>query len=92
MAATTTARRSRAARAAEQAKADQQVSAVLSETPKPKPTAEVTVETVQVPYFRPSVKLPDGKVVVCEHKYLHENEKAASACGRRIAAAGAFVK
>lgn len=67
-----------------------------SETPKPKPQPrpqpEVTVEAVPVTYYRPTVKLPDGTTIVCEHKYLHENEKAAASCGRRIAALGAFVK
>src|SRR5215472_13371098 len=56
--------------------------------PKPEPKPEVTVEAVPVTYYRPTVKFPDGSVVVCEHKYLHENEKAGAACGRKIAALG----
>jgi hypothetical protein len=66
---------------------------VPSETPKP-PEAkpEITVEPVPVTYYRPTVKMADGETVVCAHKYLHETEKAAAACGRKIAALGAFVK
>jgi hypothetical protein len=64
-----------------------------AETPKPpdaKPT--VTVTLVQVPYHRPEVTMPDGTVIVCLHRYLHETEKAAAACGRAIARAGKFVQ
>jgi hypothetical protein len=60
--------------------------------PEPEPKPDVTVEAVPVTYYRPTVKFPDGRVVVCEHKYLHENEKAGATCGRKIAALGKFVK
>jgi hypothetical protein len=62
------------------------------EQPAPEAKPEITVEIVQVPYHRPTVVLTDGSKIVCEHPYLHEQEKAAMACGRRMAAAGAFVK
>ncbi len=56
------------------------------------PEPVITVEAVPVPYHRPTVVLPNGETIVCQHRYLHETEKAAAACGRRIAAAGAFIK
>lgn len=45
-----------------------------------------------VTYYQPSVKLPNGTILVCQHRYLHEHEKAAQACGRRMAALGYFMK
>jgi post-segregation antitoxin (ccd killing protein) len=54
--------------------------------------ASIDVETVKVDYFRPTVTMLDGTTIVCEHKYRHENRKAAETCGRKIAANGAFVK
>jgi hypothetical protein len=53
-----------------------------------------TVEVVEekIPYYRPVVTMLDGTVIRCEHKYAHENRKMAEACGRKIAAAGEFVK
>lgn len=59
-------------------------------TPAAKP--EIKVEVVPVPYHRPTVTFPDGKTVMCRHPYLHESEKAAAACGRKIADRGEFVK
>ena len=68
-------------------------------TPTPdhpaEPYALVTTETVPMPYYRPVVQVmtpnPDGGETVerleCPHTtYLHENEKTALACGRRLAA------
>jgi hypothetical protein len=91
MASPTTARprQSRASRATGQAA---KPTAKPSETPKVQPKPEIIVEAVPVTYHRPTVKFPDGKTVICAHKYLHETEKAAAACGRKIAALGAFVK
>jgi hypothetical protein len=53
--------------------------------------ATVDVEEVKVRYFRPVVTMQDGRKILCEHKYLHENQKQAEICGRKIAANGAFV-
>jgi hypothetical protein len=56
------------------------------------PRAKIKIEEEPVPYYRPRVTMPDGRVIVCEHKYLHENPDRAQLCGRRIVAAGKFVK
>ena len=58
------------------------------EEPKP----EIKLDEVPVTYHRPTVTFPDGRTVVCEHKYLHETAKAAAACGRKVAALGKFEK
>jgi hypothetical protein len=60
--------------------------------PEPAPEPVISVEAVPVTYYRPTVTMPGGETIVCAHKYLHENAKTAAACGRKIAAAGAFVK
>jgi hypothetical protein len=77
--------KSRAQRGADQAKAD-------ADQPEPQPEPEITVEPVPVTYYRPTVTMPDGTTIACQHKYLHEGEKSAAACGRRIADRGEFVK
>jgi hypothetical protein len=97
MAETTTGRRSRAGRTADQAKRDQgqrSLKAVPDSQPKPPepPQPEITVETVQRPYFKPVVTFPGGRKFECQHPYLHETESAGAQCGRRIAALGQFVK
>lgn len=63
------------------------------------PEPGISIEPVPVTYYRPTVSLPKGyqgapeaRTVTCEHPYLHETEKSAAACGRRIAARGTFVK
>jgi hypothetical protein len=53
---------------------------------------EIRVDEVPRPYWQPTVTMPDGKVIECQHKYLHETEDRAWWCGHRIAAAGRFVK
>ncbi|GAB3820217.1 hypothetical protein [Kribbella italica] len=61
----------------------------------PQPYALVDSESVPVPYYRPVVRVlttnADGsestELLECPHtRYLHENEKTAMACGRRLAA------
>jgi hypothetical protein len=71
-------RKSRATRAAE--KAAQQPPA---EQPKPEP---VGVKTYPKTFYMPVV---NGEPVECEHfkRYGHDNEKAALACARHLAAA-----
>jgi hypothetical protein len=54
--------------------------------------ATIEIQEVKVKYFQPVVTMQDGTTISCEHKYLHENQKQAQACGRKIAANGAFVK
>lgn len=54
------------------------------------PQAEIETEAVPVIYYRPKVTLPDGTVIRCAHKYLHETPEAAQPCARRMAAAGEF--
>lgn len=53
---------------------------------------DIRVKKVPVYYWRPEVTLPDGEVIECQHKYLHETEDRGWWCGHRIAAAGKFVK
>jgi hypothetical protein len=55
-------------------------------------TPKAEIEAVPVTYYRPKVTMPDGREIVCQHKYLHENPDAAQRCGRRMATAGKFVK
>jgi hypothetical protein len=45
------------------------------------------VAAVPITYYRPSVEVGD-KSIVCEHKFIHETEKMAMACGRMMARAG----
>lgn len=63
---------------------------------QPKEYAKVRVEAIPVTYYRPAITIvtpqPDGSETIfhvteggCPHRYLHEHEKAAIACGRRIA-------
>ena len=97
MAATPT-RRSRAARAADQAGQDQpNLKAVpesqpkpetpKSETPKAKPTATIDLGARQVTYWFPAIVLADGTRVECKHsKYGHESEASAKKCARSLAA------
>jgi hypothetical protein len=54
------------------------------------PQAEMVVEAVPVIYYRPKVTLPDGSVIFCGHKYLHETPEAAQPCGLQMAALGEF--
>jgi hypothetical protein len=56
------------------------------------PQPSIVVEAVAVQYWRPRVTMPDGQTIVCQHMYLHANERAAAQCGRKIAANGAFIK
>jgi len=102
--ATTTTRRPAKGKAdqADQDQAQQQPQPAAEPQPQPEitePEPGITVEPVPVTYYRPTVSLPAGylgvpeaRTVTCEHKYLHENEKLAAACGRKMAKAGAFVK
>jgi hypothetical protein len=88
----TPARKSRAARAAEQAGKDQaglkavpagqaKSETLKSETPKARPTATVDLGERKVPYWFPTAKLSDGTTVSCPHaRYGHEGEAAAKRC------------
>lgn len=87
---TTTTRKSRAQRAAEQADQDQ-----AQQQPEPKPAepyAVVTSEVAPITYYRPSVRvtMPDGESVetfTCEHStWWHTTPEIAERCGRKLAA------
>jgi hypothetical protein len=86
MATTPIARRSRAARGADQAKQDAQpgLKAVPSETPKPKPAkpaATVDLGAKPVTMYFPTATLASGEVVQCAHqRYGHESEASARKC------------
>jgi hypothetical protein len=62
---------------------------------EPEPESKVELPVVQgdlgrgrIVYFQPSLKLPDGTTVECEHStWGHSKESAAAACLRRLAAA-----
>jgi hypothetical protein len=100
--ATTTARKSRATRAAGKPGTDRQDQdqRPAQEQPKPEsagPYALAETQTYPKVFFRPQVQIyvpgPDGTEQIevidhCEHmdRYGHESEKAALACARRIAA------
>jgi hypothetical protein len=66
--------------------------AVKPETPQP------IIELTEVPiiYIRPTVKMASGQTIQCKHPFAHENtpggRKSAMACGRKMAANGAWVK
>jgi hypothetical protein len=81
-----------AAQAAARRGREQDAGTQPAPAPDPKPQPKITVEPVPVTYYRPTVVMPGGETIVCGHKYLHETEQTAAACGRKIAAAGAFVK
>ena len=96
MTATATATRTRKQPAAKKAEkpVEQKVESTVEQKPEveQKPKADITVDAVAVTYYKASVTFPDGRTVECEHRYLHEQEKYAAACGRKIATNGKFVK
>lgn len=58
------------------------------ETPEP----SMTIDPEPITFYRPKVTMPDGTVIACAHRWPHEHEKAAAACGRKIARLGRFEK
>jgi hypothetical protein len=75
--------KSHASRAAGKAAQDQQ-----QPGPQPElPTATFDLGAGRIVYYRPSLTLPDGTVLDCEHQqWGHGTEKTALACARKMAA------